>query len=180
MIIEEKTLESERIFEGKIINLRRDKVTSRSGVSTREIVEHNGGVAVLGLTDDGKVPMVTQYRKTAESAVLEVPAGKLEGSEDPKLAALRELKEETGYSADRVTNMAEGYSSIGYSTEILRFYLAEGLTPGETDFDENEAIDVTEYPLETLYDMALNGELFDQKTIVAVLLAHGTLERRGA
>jgi ADP-ribose pyrophosphatase len=171
MIVEEKTIASERIYEGKILNLRRDQVTVKNGVSYREIVEHNGGVVIIGITDEGRVPVVRQYRKAAEKAVLEIPAGKLEQGEDPAEAAAREFKEETGYTADSVRYLFEGYSSIGYSTEILRFYLAEGLTPGNTDFDENEAIIVEEYSPDELYAMAMNGELIDQKTIVAALLA---------
>ncbi|MDR1495468.1 MAG: NUDIX hydrolase [Clostridiales Family XIII bacterium] len=172
MIVEEKTLESERIYEGKILNLRRDKVAAKNGTSYREIVEHSGGIVVIGLTDEGRVPMVRQYRKAAEKAVLEIPAGKLEKGEIPSRAAAREFKEETGYSAGDIKYLMEGYSSIGYSTEILRFYLAENLTPGETDFDDNEAIIVEEYTPDELYRMAMDGELIDQKTIVAALLAH--------
>jgi ADP-ribose pyrophosphatase len=171
MIVEEKTLESERIYDGKILNLRRDKVVSRSGSSYREIVEHDGGIVIIGLTDEGKVPMVRQYRKTAERAVLEIPAGKLEKGEDAAEAAAREFREETGYTAARIKYLFEGYSSIGYSTEILRFYLAEGLTAGDTDFDENEAIDSEEYTPDELYSMAMNGDLIDQKTIIAALTA---------
>jgi ADP-ribose pyrophosphatase len=171
MIVEEKTLESERLYEGKILNLRRDKVTAKNGTSYREIVEHGGGIVIIGLTDEGRIPMVRQYRKAAEKAVLEIPAGKLEKGEDPQEAAAREFKEETGYSAGRIKYLMEGYSSIGYSSEILRFYFAEDLTPGETDFDDNEAITVEEYTPEELYRMALGGELIDLKTIAAALLA---------
>jgi ADP-ribose pyrophosphatase len=177
VIVEEKTIASERIYEGKILNLRRDKVTVKNGESYREIVEHGGGVVIIGLTDEGKVPMVRQYRKAAEEAVLEIPAGKLEKGEDPRAAAAREFREETGYSAGSVKYLFEGYSSIGYSTEILRFYLASDLTPGETDFDDNEAIVIEEYAPEELYRMALAGELIDQKTIVAALLARELAQR---
>jgi ADP-ribose pyrophosphatase len=178
MIVEEKTIESELIYEGKILNLRRDRVTSRGGSSFREIVEHGGGVVIIGLTDEGRVPMVRQYRKAAEREVLEIPAGKLDGGEDPAEAAARELKEETGYTAASVSYLFEGYSSIGYSTEILRFYLAEGLTPGETDFDENESIEIEEYTPDELYAMAMRGELIDQKTIVAAMTARDVRLRR--
>jgi ADP-ribose pyrophosphatase len=176
MIFEEKTIDSERIYEGAILNLRRDRVTVKSGESYREIVEHNGGIVIIGITDEGRVPMVRQYRKAAEQAVLEIPAGKLEKDEDPAEAAARELKEETGYTARRIKFLMQGYSSIGYSTEILRFYLAEGLTAGETDFDDNEAIDIIEHTPEELYGMAMRGELIDQKTIVAAFLAREVYE----
>jgi ADP-ribose pyrophosphatase len=176
MIVEEKTIGSERIYEGQILNLRRDKVTVKNGESYREIVEHRGGVVIIGLTGEGKVPMVRQYRKAAEKAVLEIPAGKLEKDEDPLDAAGREFKEETGYSAGSIRYLFEGYSSIGYSTERLKFYFAEDLTPGETDFDENESITVEEYTPDELFLMAANGELIDQKTIVAALFARELAE----
>jgi ADP-ribose pyrophosphatase len=169
MIFEEKTLESEMIYEGRILNLRRDKVTTRAGESYREIVEHNGGVVILAITPEGKIPMVRQFRKAAESAVLEAPAGKLERGEDPAAAALRELKEETGYSASSIRKLSASYSSIGYSTEILSIYLAEGLTAGETNFDPGEAIDIELFTLDELYQMAITGALTDMKTICAIL-----------
>ena len=179
MIFEEKTISTERIFEGKIINLRKDKVEIRDGgTSYREIVEHGGGAVIIGITVDGNIPMVTQYRKAAENAILEIPAGRVEKNEDPMDAALRELREETGYTASKIEHLLSAYSSIGYSTEMLHFYLATDLVPGETEFDRGEAIDIKEYPLDVLYRMALNGEIIDQKTIVAIFMAHEKLSAK--
>ena len=96
MTFEEKTLKSERIYEGRIINLRRDTVTVINGESQREIVEHGGGAVIAAVKDDGKMIMVKQFRKPVERIMLEVPAGKLDQGEEPTAAALRELKEETG------------------------------------------------------------------------------------
>ncbi|MDR3294417.1 MAG: NUDIX hydrolase [Clostridiales Family XIII bacterium] len=170
MIIEEKTISTERVYEGAILNLRRDQVTVRDEkTSWREIVEHNGGVAVAAVTDEGKMVMVKQFRKAAEKAVLEVPAGKTEAGEtDHLLTAARELKEETGYTAENMRRLSSFYSSIGYSTEILHLYLATGLTPGETDFDEHEAIEIFEYAPDALLGMVGTGEIEDAKTIVAI------------
>ena len=103
MIFEEKTLKSERIYEGAIINLRRDKVTVLHGTSYREIVEHNGGAVLAAVTDEGKMVMVRQFRKPAERVMLEVPAGKIDPGEKPEETARRELAEETGYHARHVT-----------------------------------------------------------------------------
>ena len=179
-IFEEKTIGTERIYEGKILNLRRDRVTVRDGkTSTREIVEHDGGVVIAALTDDGKIPMVRQFRKAAERAVLELPAGKLEKGEDPMEAAFRELREETGYSAARMTHMTEAYSSIGYSTEVLHFYLATGLSPGETDFDEGEAIEAYEYTVGEALDMVMGAKIEDAKTIAGILLVSEHERRKG-
>ena len=113
MIFEEKTLKSERIYEGTILNLRRDEVTVLHGTSYREIVEHNGGAVLAALTDEGKMVMVRQFRKPAERVMLEVPAGKIDPGEKPEETAKRELAEETGYRARHVRYLTEFYPSVG-------------------------------------------------------------------
>ncbi len=176
MTYEEKTISSEMIYEGAILNLRRDKVTVKGeATSYREIVEHNGGVGIAALTEEGKMLMIKQFRKPAEKVVLEIPAGKREIGEDPMITAIRELKEETGYSADQVTFLSAFYSSIGYSTEIIHLYLATGLKEGETNFDEHEAIDLFEYDVAQLKQMVIEGEIIDGKTINAILLVAARL-----
>ena len=170
MTFEEKTLKSEKIYEGTIINLRRDKVTAQGGTSYREIIEHNGGAVIAALTEDKKLVMVRQYRKPAGKVMLEVPAGKIDKGEKPLEAAVRELKEETGYTASKVEFLTEFYPSVGYSEERLYLYLCTGLTPGETCFDENEAIEIEEIDLDRLFKMAMSGELDDAKTIIAILM----------
>ena len=182
MTFEEKTLKSEKIYDGAIINLRRDKVTVQGGISYREIVEHNGGAVMAALTEDKKLIMVRQYRKPAGKVILadyvdivkeqlpEVPAGKIDPGEKPMDAAIRELKEETGYTASKVELLTEFYPSVGYSEEKLYLYLCTGLTPGETCFDENEAIDIEEIQLDKLFKMAMCGEIDDAKTLIAILM----------
>ena len=103
MTFKEETIRSERVYEGRVINLRRDEVMTVSGKpSVREIVEHGGGVALVAVTDEGKIIMERQFRKPLERDVLEIPAGKLEAGEDPLEAAGRELAEETGYRAENI------------------------------------------------------------------------------
>lgn len=181
MTFEEKTLESQRIYEGAIINLRRDKVTVQNGTSYREIVEHNGGAVLAALTAEGKLVMVRQFRKPAERVMLEVPAGKIDVGETPMQAAVRELKEETGYTAGNVKHLLSFYPSVGYSQEQLHLYLCTDLTAGETCFDENEAIDIEEMEVELLFNMVQSGQIQDAKTVIAILmvralLAEGLLE----
>lgn len=181
MTFEEKTLESQRIYEGAIINLRRDKVTVQNGTSYREIVEHNGGAVLAALTAEGKLVMVRQFRKPAERVMLEVPAGKMDAGETPMQAAVRELKEETGYTAGNVKHLLSFYPSVGYSQEQLHLYLCTDLTAGETCFDENEAIDIEEMEVELLFNMVQSGQIQDAKTVIAILmvralLAEGSLE----
>jgi ADP-ribose pyrophosphatase len=171
MIFEEKTISSDRIYEGKILNLRRDKIIDvRGKASYREIVEHGGGVAIAAVTEENRMILVRQFRKAAEKAILEVPAGKIEKGEDPIMTAARELKEETGYTAAKLEHITSFYSSVGYSEEVIHLYYAKGLSPGETDFDDNEAIDIEEYDVARLKRMVLEGEIEDAKTVAAILI----------
>lgn len=172
MTFEEKTISSQMIYKGAILNLRKDKVTVVNGkTSYREIVEHKGGVALAAVTKDKKMVLVRQFRKAANKVVLEAPAGKIEIEEDSKLTAVRELKEETGYTAKNIEHITSFYSSIGYSEEVIHLYYATDLSPGETDFDDNEALDVVEYDISALKQMVLDGEIEDGKTIAAILIA---------
>ena len=172
MVFEEKTLSEELIYKGKIIDLKKQKVTVKNGTSYREIIEHNGGAVLLAVTDDKKMIMIRQFRKPAEKVMFEVPAGKIDPGEDPIVTAKRELKEETGYTAENIRYLTRFYTSVGYSKEVLYLYLCTGLTPGETDFDENEAIDMELWDIDELYQMVLKGELDDAKTIIAIQFAH--------
>ena len=176
MTFEEKTLKSEKIYKGAIINLRRDKVTVQGGTSYREIIEHNGGAVIAALTEDKKLVMVRQYRKPADKVMLEDPAGKIDPGEKPLDAAVRELKEETGYTAAKVEFLTQFYPSVGYSEEVLYLYLCTGLTPGETNFDENEAIDIEEVELDRLFKMAMSGEIDDAKTLIAILMVKALVD----
>jgi len=177
MTFEEKTISSEMIYEGKILNLRRDLVEVKDGgTSYREIIEHSGGVAVAAVTDDNQMILVRQYRKAAEQDILEIPAGRREDQEDPLVAAMRELREETGYTARKFSHLTSFYATIGYCTEVIHVYLATGLTPGETDFDEHEAIEMETYPIDELKQMIFDGEIVDGKTITAILLAAEKLD----
>ena len=172
MIFEEKTIKKETIYEGKILNLRRDVVQAVGGEATREVIEHNGAVAMVALTDDGKVIMVKQYRYPMRKVILEIPAGKIDkGETDPDEAAARELKEETGYTAGRMEKLGKIYPSVGYSEEGIELYLCRDLVPGETDMDEDEAIDIEEYDFDEACRMAESGEIRDAKTICALLMA---------
>lgn len=177
MIFEEKHISSERIYEGAILNLRKDTVTAPKGTAYREIVEHNGAVAIVPVTDDGKLIMVKQFRYPMGKAVLEIPAGKIDkGETDPEKTARRELKEETGYTAENLHYLGKINPSVAYTEEVIHLYGATGLTPGETDFDEDEALDILEFDFEEAYHMAASGQLVDAKTIAAVFMAKEQLD----
>lgn len=177
MIFEEKKISSEVIYKGAILNVRRDKVTAVKGEAYREIVEHNGAVAMVAVTDDGNVIMVKQYRYACGKAVLEIPAGKIDKNEtSPVLAAVRELKEETGYRAENVQLLGKINTSVGYSEEVIYIYAMTGLTAGDQELDEDEALDVIEYPFDEIYERAEKGELIDAKTVAALMMAKGQLD----
>ena len=170
MELTEKTLSSEKIFDGRILHIRRDTVLLPNGhQSTREVVDHPGGVGVLALDDQDRVLIVSQFRYPYEEILREIPAGKLEYGEDPAEAAVRELREETGAVAGSFQSLGELYPSPGYCGEIIRMYLARELSFGDTDPDEDEFLGLERVPFSQLVEQVLSGEIKDAKTIAAVL-----------
>ena len=170
MELTEKTLSSEKIFDGRILHVRRDTVLLPNGhQSTREVVEHPGGVCVLALDDQERVLVVSQFRYPYGEVLRELPAGKLEYGEDPAQAAIRELREETGAVAGTFQPLGELYPSPGYCGEIIRMYLARDLSFGDTDPDEDEFLGLERVPFSQLVEQVLSGEIKDAKTIAAVL-----------
>ncbi|MDO4868815.1 MAG: NUDIX hydrolase [Bacillota bacterium] len=172
MIFKEELISSERIYEGKILNLRRDKVTAIQGEAYREIIEHNGAVAMVAINDNDDIVLVRQFRYAVGRPVLEIPAGKIDkGEMDPLGAAVRELKEETGYTAGSIKLLGKINVSVAYSLEVIYLYLMTDLTAGEQQLDEDEAVEVIEMPFDEAYDMAARGELVDAKTLAALMMA---------
>ncbi len=172
---QEKTLKTERIYEGKVVNLRVDTVElPDKKYSKREIVEHSGAVGVIGINDDGRVVLVKQYRKAVDEFLLEIPAGKIEPKEDPKECAIREFKEETGYSASNFHPLVQCFTSPGFSDEKIYLYMAEDLVKGTALPDEDEYIETVEIPFENALEMITKGEIQDSKTIIAILMAKET------
>lgn len=172
MIFEEKTMKCERIYEGKILNLKIETVElPDKKYSKREIVEHANGVGIIPILDDKNMIMVTQYRKAVEKIMLEIPAGILDVNEEPRDAALRELKEETGYYANELKYMMEFYVSPGYSDEKIYLFLAKDLDKGEPMLDSEELLEHEIFSIEELVKMVNRGEIVDSKTIIAINLA---------
>lgn len=167
----EKTLSSELIFKGKIVELRRDCVELENGsTATREVIHHNGGVAALALDEDGNVLFVKQYRYPYGEVLLELPAGKLNVGEDPAACGLRELEEETGYTAGDFRILGKVYPTPGYTDELLYLYTAEKLVFKGQNLDEDEFVTVLKIPYEEAVEKCLNGEIRDAKTIIAILM----------
>lgn len=174
----EKRIHTKEIYKGKIIDVYCDDILLPNGnKATREYIKHIGAACVVPLTENGEVLMVRQYRYPFEKVLLEVPAGKLdEKSEDPKAAALRELREETGASAEELTYLGAYYPTCAYSDEVIHIYLARNLSFGETHFDEDEFIEPERISLETLIEMVMRGEIPDGKTQTALLKAYYYLQ----
>ena len=171
---EEKTIRSERIYEGKVINLKVDDVTLPNGhTSKRELVEHPGAVALIALTEDGKLILVEQYRKALERSIIEIPAGKIEKGEDPADTAMRELEEETGYTADRLELIQSFSTSPGFADEVIHVYATIGLKKSESGavLDEDEFVDLLEVTIEEAEQMMKENQIYDAKTAFAVLWA---------
>ncbi len=173
MTFEEKTISSEVVYDGIILKLRKDLVETVNGIpSYREILEHRGGVALVAVTDDNKLVMVSQFRKPVERVMLEIPAGKIEEDENPMETAIRELKEETGFTAKNISLLSRYYPSVGYSCECLYIYLCTGLTPGDTAFDDTEAIDISFMDFKEAFEKVVNGEIEDGKTALGIMQAY--------
>lgn len=172
MIVEEKTISSDRIYTGKILSLKVDTVEiERQGYQKREIVEHGGAVGIVAITDEKEVILIKQFRKPIEKVIWEIPAGKLEMGENPKDCAIRELKEETGYSAGNLKLIHKFFASPGFCNEKVYIFLATNLTPGECNFDSDENIETYKVSLEEVNEMILKNEIEDAKTSIGILLA---------
>jgi ADP-ribose pyrophosphatase len=172
----ETVLASERVYEGRILNLRVDQIRTPQGVEAlREIVENGGAVAVVAVDDQRRVVLVKQYRHAIGAVVTEIPAGKLDGAEDPLIGIQRELREETGFRAGKWKSLGIIYPSPAWSTEYIYLYLASELIPGPTALDVDEAIELVMLPLAEAIELARSGAITDAKTVAALLLAQAAL-----
>ena len=163
-------LKSEKVYKGKVFTIEKDIISLPDGTTAeRETVRHGGAAAMIPIDKDGNIIFVRQYRHSAGSMTLEIPAGTLEQGEDPLDCAIRELEEETSYKADKMTFLFKMYSAIGFCSEILYVYLAEGLSKGHFNMDEDEFITLERHNVKDAVDMIFRGEICDSKTIAAVL-----------
>ncbi|EIX2793922.1 NUDIX hydrolase [Staphylococcus pseudintermedius] len=175
MHFEEKTISKESIYKGKIIEVEKHKVSlPNNETAYREVVKHNGAVAICALTPDQQVILVKQYRKALEQELLEIPAGKLEPGEDRESAAMRELEEETGYKAKKLTLIGEVYGTPGFSNEKISVYFADNLVEGKVNLDEDEFVEKVLYSLDDVKKAVEDRTIEDAKTFIAFqhLLLH--------
>ncbi|MDR1159491.1 MAG: NUDIX hydrolase [Syntrophomonadaceae bacterium] len=181
MNLEEKTIASQKVFSGRIVSLRVDTVLLPNGKrASREIIEHNGAVAIVALDDENNIYLVRQYRKAAQKVMLEIPAGTLDPGEEPLAAAKRELREEIGARAGHWEKICSYYSSPGFCTEELTVYLAAGLTAGDPDPDPDEFLEITKMPLEQAFDLVRQNEIMDGKSIIGIQYAYWSRQNERA
>lgn len=170
--LHEETLSSDVIFEGKILRLKKDTVMLENGEHAfREVVEHSGGVCILPVTDDGEIIFVRQFRYPFKEILTEIPAGKREKDEEPLTCGIRELKEEVGAVADKITYLGKLYPTVAYDTEVIYMYLAEGLHFSDQHLDEDEFVDIVKIPFDRAVEMVMRDEIPDSKTQIAILKA---------
>lgn len=170
----EKKVESEILFDGKIITVYKDKVQCQNNnLATREIVRHHGGVGILAIVDD-KIILVKQFRYAYNQDTIEIPAGKLELNEDSSNAGARELEEETGYSCKELVPVTKIYPTPGYCDEIIHLYEAKDVFKVENPLagDDDEFINVLFVPIDEAYQMVINQQINDSKTIIAIMKAY--------
>ncbi len=179
MDLTEKTLEKNYVYNGKIMNVRCDKVSLPNGnTSFREIIEHNGGVCIAPITEDNQLVFVRQFRYAYGKVILELPAGKLEKGEDSFEAGKRELEEETGMVADNYYNLGEFYPSAGYTGEVIYLYAANHLHETHMHLDDDEFLEDVKIPLDKAVEMVMSGEICDGKSM-AIILKVNELMRKG-
>ncbi len=170
MKLEEKTVESELKYDGKIVKLFVDKAEVENGdIVKREVIKHPGGVCVVPLDEDENVIFVRQFRYPHKRVFLEIPAGKLEYGENHRECGLRELKEETGCVCDSFEYLGNLVPTPAYDTEIIHMYLARRLHAGEQNLDKDEFLETEKIPLKKAAEMIMKNEIADAKTQVAIL-----------
>ena len=173
MHLEEKTLSSSEIFNGRVFRVTEDNALLENGCEVkREVVHHNGGVTVIPVTDENEIIMVKQYRYGVKRALLEIPAGKLKKGESHYDCGKRELLEETGCTCKEYKYLGEIAPTPAYVSEIIHMYLAKGLEFSKQSLDEDEFLDIVKVPLEKAYEMVISGEIDDAKTQIGVLKAY--------
>ncbi len=168
----EETLESQKIYQGRIISLQKDRVKLPDGKQAwREVVKHGGGAGIVAVTSQKEIWLVKQYRYPTGQDLWEIPAGKVDPGENPLQTAQRELREETGCQAAEWQLLSEFYSSPGFCSEKLSIYLAWDLEMHEACPDEGEFLQVKKFPLSEVLLMLRDGRIKDAKSIAGILLA---------
>ncbi len=174
--LKEETIKTKTIHKSSFLTLKSDKVLLPNGnTSTREWIKHPGAVCCIPILPDGKIGLIKQYRYAVKEEMIEIPAGKLDQNEIPEKCALRELEEETGYRANKLTLLANIHPAVGFTDEKMWLYLAEGLVKTKQSLDADEFLYLFPTKLNKAVDMVWSGKITDVKTIIGILWAQRTL-----
>ena len=175
--LKEKTIKSKIVFKGNFLTLNKDKVLLPNGkTSTREWIQHPGAVCCIPILSDGKIALIKQYRYSVKKEMIEIPAGKLDRNEIPEECAQRELEEEIGYKASKLTFLANIHPAIGFTDEKMWLYLAEDLVKTKQSLDADEFLVLFPTKLKEAVDMVWSGKITDVKTIIGILWAQRILQ----
>ena len=170
--LKEKTIKTKTVHKGIFLTLKRDKVLLPNGSNgVREWIEHPGAVCCIPILPDGKIGLIKQYRYAVKEQMIEIPAGKLDQNESPEKCAQRELEEEIGYRASKLTFLANIHPAIGFTDEKMWLYLAENLVKTKQSLDDDEFLVLFPTKLEEAVEMVWRGEITDVKTIIGILWA---------
>lgn len=175
----EKTIKVDNIYEGKILSLRVETVEiPDKKYSKREIVDHMKGVGIIAFDGEDSIYLVRQYRKAIDEFTLEIPAGLVEANEKPIETAKRELQEEIGYKPLDIEYLFDMHASPGFTNDKLSFFLAKDLEESKLEEDEDEFLERKSFKIDDIYNMVINGEITDAKTIIAVLYAKRLIDEK--
>ncbi|MDE6833581.1 MAG: NUDIX hydrolase [Ruminococcus sp.] len=170
MHLQEKTLTSDTVYEGRIFTIVHDTAELENGdTAIRDVLLHSGGVCVIPVTENNEIFMVKQFRYPFREVTTEIPAGKLEKGESHYECGRRELMEETGFTCTEYIYLGEIYPTPAYNTEIIHVYLARGLNMKQQNLDSDEFLDVEKIPLTQAVEMVMDGRIKDAKTQIAIL-----------
>ena len=175
--MKESTKSSEVVFQGEFLDVRRDKVTLPNGeIGTREWIKHPGAVCCIPILPDKKIGLIRQYRYALKSHMIEMPAGKLNRGENPGNCVKRELEEEIGYIANKISFLTIIHPAIGFANEVMRLYLAENLIKTKPSLDGDEFLELIPTKLDDAIEMVWKGEITDAKTIIGLLWANKVIK----
>ena len=170
--LKEKTIKTKTVYKGTYLTLNRDKVLLPNGnTSTIEWIKHPGAVCCIPILPNGKIALIKQYRYAVKEQIIEIPAGKIDHNEIPENCALRELEEEIGYQANKLTLLANIHPAVGFADEMMWLYLAENLVKTKQSLDSDEFLSIFPTELNEAVDMVWSGKIKDGKTIIGILWA---------
>ena len=176
--MEEKPSLSEIVFQGKLLDVRRDIVILPNGANgIREWIKHPGAVCCIPILPNGKIALIRQYRYSVRKMMIELPAGKLDKRENPEKCAIRELEEEIGYRANKLTFLINIHPAIGFANEKMWLFIAENLVKTEPKLDEDEFLELIPTSLEDALNLIWTGKITDAKTIIGLLSFNRTINK---